>query len=59
MPLYRYEIDDRGEVYGFSIIAPDDSTAKRLARLMGKAVYIGEAVEPETLAHQVAKARLN
>lgn len=59
MPLYAFEVDDGKDVYGFTVIAPDDSTANRLAKRLGRAVLLGEVIEPDTTQLQVNKARMH
>lgn len=59
MPVYLYEIDEGEHTYGFGVIAPDDGTAYRLEKLLGKAVLIGEMTSPEATALDVFKKHLN
>lgn len=59
MPVYLFEIVDKDDVYGFGLIAPDDSTARRLARSLGRAVLLGEMVSPDMTEFDVFKKMLN
>ena len=64
MPVFLFEApiptdDDPKAVYCFGVIAESTGEAKRIIKLLAKAEYIGEQWEPEALAHEVAKSRLN
>lgn len=64
MPVYLFEApvptdDEPDAVYCFGVVADNCTEAKRIIRLLADADYIGEQWEPETLAHEVAKRRLN
>lgn len=60
MPVYLFEIvDEDSEIYGFGVIAPDDSTAMRLERRLGKAVLLGEMVSPDATSLDVFRKMLN
>lgn len=64
MPVFLFEApiptdDEPDAVYCFGVIASDKSEACRIIKLLAEADYVGEQWEPETLAHEVAKQRLN
>lgn len=59
MPVYLFEIVDGEDVYGFGVIAPDDGTAMRLEKALGRAVLLGEMVSPDTTELDVFKKMLN
>lgn len=59
MPVYLYEITDGEDVYGFGVIAPNDSTARQLEKLLGSAVLLGEMVSPDMTELDVFKKMLN
>lgn len=59
MPVYLYEVTDGEDIYGFGVIAGDDSTARRLEKLLGCAVLLGEMTSPDMTELDVFKKSLN
>lgn len=64
MPVFLFEApipteEEPDAVYCLGVIAADKDEACRIIHALSLAEYIGEQWEPETLAHDVAKMRLN
>jgi hypothetical protein len=64
VPVYLFEApiptdEEPDAVYCFGVVADHPTEAKRIIRLLADAEYIGEQWEPETLAHEVDKRKLN